>query len=105
MLRVVQTMNSLALKGHSITIRSKDGKVFYDMDTMAKSHLHIYAIPVDNKLKWEARYDRAGEIDLETCGENLEEEITNIVFNECLCGKDYVSSAWLERFSEYGLNT
>lgn len=105
MLRVVQTMNSLALKGHSITIMSKDGKVFYDMDTMAKSHLYIYAIPVDNKLMWEARYDRTGEIDLNTVGDNLEEVITALVFNECMCGKDYASSTWFERFTEYGLNT
>lgn len=103
MLRVVQVMNALALKGHSITIRSKDGKVFYDMDTMAKSHLYIYAIPVDNKLAWEARYDKTGEIDLNGVGDDLEEVITNLVHDECMCGKDYASSAWFERFAEYNL--
>jgi hypothetical protein len=102
MLRIVKAMNELAAKGHTITIRSFNGTVVYDMETMAKSHLYIHAYPVNNKLKWEARYDKTGELDLEKCN-NLEEEITRLVFDECMGSQQNASSAWYDRFAEYDL--
>lgn len=99
---IFKLIQALALKGHMITVQSKNGKMFYDMNTGAKSHLHVYAEEQSGKLLWEARYDQSGEMELSDDVEQMVDDITSIVHSKCMCGRDFVNSSWLERFIEYG---
>lgn len=104
-MEILDVVKALVLKGHTISMSSDNGQVFFDMNTGAKSHLHIYADAQNNKVVWKARYDNSGEINLDNDVENIIEEIASIVKYQCMCGRDYVNSSWVERFIEYDLNS
>jgi len=78
-----------------VTMGYKAGKMVYDMNTNAKSHLHLVHTLETGEVEWVGRYDRVFDID--TAYDLL------YAVKECMCGRPAVNSQWLRAMEHYGV--
>lgn len=78
----------------SIHYDIKKDQCYLDLETMAKSHLHLYE---DGILR--GRYNYETQIDLNS---DIEDIICILCFefNRAKCGRDYYSQSWENKFKE-----
>ena len=72
--------------------------VVYDLNTGMKSELKVWCD--DGTARWKTRY-RAGVLQITDNTESNMDLITNLV-QECLEGRNFCSSEWVEAFNKLG---
>lgn len=89
-----ELINSLMSRGIEVTLTIKNGTIWYDLNTGMKSHLRI-AKHDDETFKYEARYTEGTE--------ELSWKCLVYLAQHCLCGREYMRSAWQLLLEEEGL--
>ncbi len=90
----VDILDALLDEGIEVTIRKKDGLVWYDMNVNAKSHLWI-SPTINNEIKYHMRY-RDG---------TTSSTLTSVLdlARQSRYGRDYMSQQWLDVLVRHGL--
>jgi len=85
--------------GIPVSIIYKNDGIWYDLNTGAKSHLHIY--PVDGGDRGEyiidTRYDEPHAVHIH--------QIQDVVWlvRHCMYGRDYANEGWIKLMLEHGV--
>ena len=91
-MEIQDIMKALAKKGISTSMHynSEKDKCYVDLETRAKSELHLYE---DGMLRGRYQYEK--QIDLT---QDIEELVTELCheFNNALHGRNYCQEAWVE---------
>lgn len=79
-------------KGIEITIdKHKDYGIYYDLNTGMKSHAHM--VFLEDMLEIHKRYDTIEYVSMDRHFDDVIDQICWAV-KDCMCGRDYLSSAW-----------
>ena len=82
----VDILDHLLDEGIEVTLHKKDGIVWYDLNTQAKSHLWIS--PSIGSIKYLDRYE-GGTIECSYLGVLL-------LAKDCMYGRNYMSQKWID---------
>jgi hypothetical protein len=90
----VDILNTLLDEGIEVTLRKKDGLVWYDMNVNAKSHLWV-SPTINDEIKYHMRYKDG----------TTSSTLTSVLdlARQSRCGRDFMSHTWLEVLVKHGL--
>lgn len=83
----------LMQKGLHIDMYKRDGVLWFDLNADMKSHLYVKYNAEKQCMDYEARYSVTGAI------ADIEGLIS--VARDCMRGRDYANSVWLDIFKEH----
>ena len=86
-------LNVLLDEGIEITMKKFEGRIWYDLNTLAKSHLYITQ-GNSEEIEYNMRYED-GKIDCTLVG-------ILALAKKSRCERDFMSSAWIELLLKHG---
>ncbi len=98
---MLDVVKQILVEGGDVSVVLVEDELYFDMNSGTKAHLYVATEIVDNKIKYDTRYDNGHMFDIYTIASAIR-EITYVVRYECMCGRDFVSSYWMKKFVEYG---
>ena len=98
---MLDVVKRVLVEGGDVSVVLVEDKLYFDMNSGTKAHLYIATDIVDNTIKYTTRYDTGHMYDIYTIDDAIK-EITYVVRYECMCGRDFVSDYWMQKFIEYG---
>lgn len=82
--------------GVPVSIIYQNDEIWYDLNTGAKSHLHIQ--PLDNgKYAINTRYDGLQVVSIHNT-----DDVVRLV-RHCMCGRDYANDGWINLMLKHGV--
>ena len=95
---VIKSLVKRGVRGITVCV-SRQGDLFYDLNTGAKSHLHLY-----EDFTLEGRYDHKYTLDAYDT-EDIEGILTEVFFcfRDCLHGRAYYNDDWMKLGVSLGL--
>lgn len=81
-------------------IKDGDGNIGLDLNTMMKSHAHLFII--GDKIVLNGRYETVKEVSTNKSTEEIMYDICLFV-RECLCGRDFWNDEWMTALESRGL--
>ncbi len=99
---VALLLEKIVDKGIELTLsKDKEGELYFDLNTQAKSHLYLYPLE-DNEVLLKGRYGYSSTIEYYGDFDTFFHDICSEV-KHCLQGRDFMNTNWLEILVEQGL--
>lgn len=87
--------NEILKAGVPVSIIYQNDEIWYDLNTGAKSHLHIRPTD-DGKYAINTRYDGTQVVSIRGIV-----DVVRLV-RQCMCGLDYVNDSWINLMIKHG---
>ncbi len=98
---MLDVVKHILVEGGDVSVVLVEDELYFDMNSGTKAHLYIATDIVDNTIKYTTRYDIGHMHGIYTIAGAIK-EIACVIRYECMCGRDFVSDYWMDKFVEYG---